>query len=168
MSTTRAVRAPHVPAIVPLLNPLIRRLLSVGLPFGPNVLLTVRGRSSGQPRTVPVAVVEIDGRRFVQSPFGEVNWVRNLRSAREAVVSKGSEREEVSAVELSPEERGPILRDLLMPYLRSRLAARLAHWLFKLERESTLEEFVEAARRLPMFELRPHGQREPVNRGASE
>ena len=92
MSTTRAVRAPHVPAIVPLLNPLIRRLLSVGLPFGPNVLLTVRGRSSGQPRTVPVAVVEIDGRRFVQSPFGEVNWVRNLRSAREAVVSKGSER----------------------------------------------------------------------------
>ena len=55
-----------------------------------------------------------------------------------------------------------------MPYLRSRLAAPLAHWLFKLERESTLEEFVEAARRLPMFELRSHGQREPVNRGASE
>ena len=79
----------RVPSIVPILNPLIRRLLGAGLPFGPNVLLTVRGRRSGEPRTFPVAILELDGRRYVQSPFGEVNWVRNLRAAGEAVVTRG-------------------------------------------------------------------------------
>jgi deazaflavin-dependent oxidoreductase (nitroreductase family) len=155
MTATRALGTAHVPAIVPFLNPLIRRLLGAGLPLGPNILLTVRGRTSGEPRTVPVALLELDGRRFVQSPFGEVNWVRNLRSAREAVVTKGNDRQEVAAVELSPEERGPILRDALAPYLGSRLTAPLAKWLYKLDRDSTLEEFVAEAGRHPMFELRP-------------
>ena len=87
----------RVPSIVPILNPLIRRLLGAGLPFGPNVLLTVRGRRSGEPRTFPVAILELDGRRYVQSPFGEVNWVRNLRVAGEAVVTRGRERKKRSA-----------------------------------------------------------------------
>ena len=43
-SPTRALPGAHVPRIVPLLNPLVRRFMGAGLPFGPNVLLTVRGR----------------------------------------------------------------------------------------------------------------------------
>src|SRR6478752_1643224 len=90
----------RVPSIVPILNPLIRRLLGAGLPFGPNVLLTVRGRRTGEPRTFPVAILALDGRRYVQSPFGEVNWVRNLRVAGEAVVTSGRQHETVRAVEV--------------------------------------------------------------------
>ena len=112
MSNTRVLGPARAPSLIPVLNPLIRRLIGAGLPFGPNVLLTVRGRTSGMPRTFPVAIVELDGRRFVQSPFGEVNWVRNLREAQEAVVSKGRSREEVEAVEVAPEVGGPILRAL--------------------------------------------------------
>ena len=124
----------RVPSIVPILNPLIRRLLGAGLPFGPNVLLTVRGRRSGEPRTFPVAILELDGRRYVQSPFGEVNWVRNLRVAGEAVVTRGRERETVSAVEVPPEAGGPILRDALAPFFRSRLLAPVAGGFFHLRR----------------------------------
>ena len=51
-----------------LFNPLARWLISAGMPTGaPNILLTVRGRRSGQPRTVPVGMLELDGRRFVQA-----------------------------------------------------------------------------------------------------
>ena len=102
MSNAEALKVRKVP-VVGLVNPVIRRLLGAGLPFGPNVLLTVRGRTSGVPHTFPLAILETDGRRFVQSPFGEVNWVRNLRASGTAIVSKGTQSENVDAVELEPE-----------------------------------------------------------------
>ena len=131
-----------VPSLIPILNPLIRRLLGAGMPFGPNVLLTVRGRSSGLPRTFPVAILELDGRRFVQSPFGEVNWVQNLRAAGEALVSKGRGRERVEAIEVAPEAGGPVLRDALAPYLKSRLLASVLGRFFHFGADSTLEDYV--------------------------
>jgi deazaflavin-dependent oxidoreductase (nitroreductase family) len=154
MSSSHALRTTGVPALIPILNPLIRRILGAGLPFGPNVLLTVRGRASGLPRTVPVAVIRLDGHRYIQSPFGEVNWVRNLRAAGEAVVSKGRRREEVDAIEVTPQAGGPILRDALAPYLRSRLLAPLLRRFFAFRADSTLEDYVAEARRHPIFELR--------------
>ena len=154
MSDARALGTPGVPSLIPVLNPLIRRLLRAGLPFGPNVLLTVRGRTTGLPRTFPVALIELDARRYVQSPFGEVNWVRNLRAAGEAVVSKGRDREQVEAIEVAPEAGGPILRDALAPYLKSRLLAAVLGRFFQFRADSTLEDYVAEARRHPMFELR--------------
>jgi deazaflavin-dependent oxidoreductase (nitroreductase family) len=154
MSDAHALGTPGVPSIVPVLNPLIRRLLGAGVPFGPNVLLTVRGRTSGLPRTFPVAIIELDGRRYVQSPFGEVNWVRNLRAAGEAVVSKGRDREEVEAIEVGPETGGLVLREGIAPYLRWRPLAAVLGRFFNFRPDSTLEDFVAEARRHPMFELR--------------
>jgi deazaflavin-dependent oxidoreductase (nitroreductase family) len=155
-------RRPGAPPIVSILNPIIRRLLGVGLPIGPNVLLTVRGRSSGLARTFPVAILQTDGRRFVQSPFGEVNWVRNLRVAGEAVISKGGERLEVEALELSPEVGGAVLQAALAPFLTSRLRAAFLGRFFRIRPDSRLADYVAEARRHPMFELRPRaiaGQR---------
>ncbi len=45
--------------------------------------LTVRGRHSGEPRTVPVAVLEHEGDRYLIAPRGRTHWVRNLRAAGE-------------------------------------------------------------------------------------
>ncbi|TAL05614.1 MAG: deazaflavin-dependent nitroreductase, partial [Chloroflexota bacterium] len=39
----------QAPAFVRASNPLTRRMLRLGMPMGPNVLLTVRGRTSGLP-----------------------------------------------------------------------------------------------------------------------
>jgi deazaflavin-dependent oxidoreductase (nitroreductase family) len=100
-----------------LLNPLVCRMVSAGVPTGaPNILLTVRGRRSGKARTVPVGMVELDGRRFVQASYGETGWVRNLRAAGEATVTDGDRRVPVRAVELAPDQGGAILRRALEPY----------------------------------------------------
>src|SRR5690348_3997591 len=85
----------------------------LGLKIGPIQLLTVRGRKSGEPRTTPVAVVEQDGKRYLVAPYGAVNWVRNLRAAREAILTHGRSSETIQARELTPQEAAPILKTSL-------------------------------------------------------
>ncbi|MGH7877337.1 MAG: nitroreductase family deazaflavin-dependent oxidoreductase [Candidatus Dormibacteraceae bacterium] len=92
--------------------------MSAGIPTGPNRLLTVRGRMSGQPRTTPVALIELNGRRWIQSAFGEVNWVRNLRVSGEATLTRGRRRQSVIATELSRAEAAAFFGDVLTPYIR--------------------------------------------------
>jgi deazaflavin-dependent oxidoreductase (nitroreductase family) len=148
-----------------LAGPLVRRVIRRGLPAGPNVLLTVRGRSSGQPRTTPVAMLELGGVRYLQASFGITNWVRNLRAAGEASVSRGSRSETFDVVELPAERAGPMLRDALAPFHRSDVlrtllgptvrppAAILYRFHFRID--DTPEEYVAEAGRHPLFELRP-------------
>jgi len=142
----------EVPRIVPMLTPIVRRLMGVGLPVGPNALLTVRGRRTGEPRTTPVAVVEVDGRRWVIGTFGEVNWVRNLRAAGEGNLQMGRRREEVRAVELSPEETAFFFGEVLGPYVRRLPFGR---WLLGsvLGASEILDDPAGSARRHPVFEL---------------
>ena len=78
-----------VPRWIRFLNPVFKALLTAGVPMGPDVLLTVRGRRSGLPRSTPVAVAEIDGRLWLVSPWGEVDWARNLRAAGRATLTSG-------------------------------------------------------------------------------
>ncbi|MGH2466804.1 MAG: nitroreductase family deazaflavin-dependent oxidoreductase [Candidatus Limnocylindrales bacterium] len=155
MPSTDPSGVAHAPRFVPFMNPLMRRLMGTGLPFGPNVLLTVRGRTSGLPRTFPVAVLETGGRRFVTAPYGQVNWVRNLRADGAATVTKGRERTEVEAVELSPEEGGAVLREAVGPYVTSWIGAKLVGLFFGLRPGASLGEYVEDVRGHPIFELRP-------------
>ncbi len=164
MTSAQATASRGVPSIVPILNPLIRRLLGAGLPMGPNVLITVRGRKSGQLRTFPVAILEIGGRRYVQSPFGEVNWVRNLRATPEAVVTRGHDRDEVEAVEIPPEQAAPLFREGLAPFQRSRVLRVLVRNLLHVGTNMTLAEYAEHARTHPMFELRPRSAAQATGR----
>lgn len=113
------VAAPRVPRHISLFAPLLERLMAVGIPLGPNVLLTVRGRTSGVPRTTGVAVVEFSGRRWIWCPWGEVHWVRNLRAAGRAEIDKRGRKEEVRAKELDQAERGAFFHDVLVPFARS-------------------------------------------------
>lgn len=108
-TTTRA------PRWVTIWTPLTRFLLAARAPLGPNALLTMPGRTTGQPRTTPLAIIEAGGRRWVWSPWGEVNWVRNLRAAGRATLSVRGRTEEVIATELGPEERVAFFRDVLRP-----------------------------------------------------
>ena len=108
----------RVPWFVPMLNRLARPLLAAGMPMGFNGLLTVRGRSSGEPRTTPLAIIDVDGRRWVWSPWGDVHWVRNLRAAGEATVTVRRREERVRAVELDPDQRLGFFRDTFGPLTR--------------------------------------------------
>jgi F420H(2)-dependent quinone reductase len=84
----------QAPMYVRVANILTLTLLRAGLPLVgaghyPMYLLTVRGRKSGLPRTVPIAIWERNGKRYVGSVYGIVDWVRNLRAAGEAIPFTG-------------------------------------------------------------------------------
>ena len=75
----------------------------------PVLLLTVRGRHSGQPRTTPVAYLERDPSWMVcgsaaGSP-SEPQWFRNLRATDRASVERGRDRYDVDVRVLAGAER---------------------------------------------------------------
>lgn len=95
--------------------------LAAGVPILFNKLVTIRGRNSGLPRTTGLAVIAVRGRRWVWAPWGEVNWVRNLRAAGRATIRvRPGNDEEVRATELDPTERVGFFRDVLGPLARSK------------------------------------------------
>ena len=144
--------AAHAPGYVELFNPIARRVLKAGALLGPNALITIRGRKSGEPRTTPVALVEIDGHRWVIGTFGDTNWVRNLRAAGQATLSVGKRREDVKAAELIGEERVSFFREVLTPYVkRLRIGTLL---LSVLGARDIVDDPAAAAEKRPVFELR--------------
>jgi deazaflavin-dependent oxidoreductase (nitroreductase family) len=109
----RTGSAARVPRRVSLFSPILKFLLAAGVPLGPNGLVTIRGRKSGLPRTTPVAIIEVSGRRWIWAPWGEVHWVRNLRAAGRATITVRGRNEEVTATELDPTQRVEFFRDSL-------------------------------------------------------
>lgn len=149
---TPAGRSLRVPGFVHIFNGIGRRLVSAGL-LGPNVLLTVRGRKSGVPRSTPVALVEVGDRRWIIGTFGPVDWVLNLRAAGKGTITRKRRPEVVEAIELSPTEGAAFFRDVLTPYA-TRLAIGRPLLRF-LGAADILTDPEGAARRRPVFELRP-------------
>lgn len=140
----------RVPSWVPLFNRVARRLLAAGVPMGPNALVTIRGRVSGLPRTTPLSIVEASGRRWLIGPFGEVDWVRNLRAAGRATITVRRRTEGVTAEELTPAEVVAFVRDVLAPRARR---TRVAAWIVRHVDGIDVDDPVEAARGRPVFEL---------------
>ena len=112
---TQALRPPRG---INLFNAIAKPLLAAGMPMGFNGLLTVRGRKTGAPRTTPLAVIEDGRRRWVWSPWGDVQWVKNLRAAGQATISVRGRQEQARAVELTPTERVTFFRETLEPIAR--------------------------------------------------
>lgn len=145
------IASQRAPSFVEKINPLVQRMMRIGVPMGPNGLITIRGRISGERRTTPVAFVEVGSRTWVQSPFGDVNWVRNLRAAGEATITFGKRRSEVRAVELSIGEKAEFYREVLGPYIRSMRGGQFIARILGLA--EALDDPDAAARRHPVFEL---------------
>jgi deazaflavin-dependent oxidoreductase (nitroreductase family) len=137
----------HVGLAVRISNAVVAALLRRGVKIGGNTLLTVPGRKSGQPRTTPVTILQWNGERWLQSPFGEVNWVRNLRAAGRATLTRGRRVEPISVVELSPAEAAQVLKGTLASY------PSLIKGYFDVTPESPLKDFEREAARHPMFRV---------------
>ena len=141
------------PLFVRTANLMTLTLLRAGVPlvgpylfFGnyPMYLLTVRGRKSGLPRTVPVAIMRRNGKRYVGSPYGIVDWVRNLRAAGEAVLTRGRRSETLKAIELPQGEAALVLQEEVKagnPFTR----------FFGVTADSSSEEFERAVLAHPLF-----------------
>ena len=128
------------------INALVHVLLRLGLGPAHTYLLTVAGRRSGTPRSTPVTLVEEGGRRWLVSPYGEVAWVRNLRAAGRATLSRGGRTDNIEVREIKPEDAAPVLKmyvtrvPITRPY-------------FDVRPESDLGAFRAEAPRHPVFAI---------------
>ncbi len=87
-----------------LANPLAMRLNARGV-----ATLTLVGRRTGEAHKVPVIPVEVGGSRYLVSPYGESDWVRNLRAAGKGELSRKGRSEAFHAVEIPADQRGPVI-----------------------------------------------------------
>lgn len=145
----------RAPSYVTGPNGLVGWLLRVGVPMGPNGLLTVRGRTSGEPRTAPVAISEIDGRRYIIGAYGDVNWTRNLRAAGEADIELHGRTEHVRATELAPDAAAEFF-SVSVPRYMTRfpwLGRAFLRFLFNQVAPEVLGDPAKAAATRPVFEL---------------
>ena len=128
-------------------NSVMSFLLHRGLKIGDNALITIVGRKSGVPRTNPVTVLEHDGERLVQSPFGDVNWVRNLRASGKATLKQGRHEETISVVELSHDEAARMYKDSIAKF------PGYVKGYFDVRADSPIEDFVKEAPHHPVFRI---------------
>jgi deazaflavin-dependent oxidoreductase (nitroreductase family) len=95
-------------------NRLVAGLTRLGVSVLGSRVLEVRGRTSGEPRRVPVNLLTFEGDRYLVAPRGETQWVRNLRAAEgRGVLLLGRRREDFAATELGDDEKPPLLRAYL-------------------------------------------------------
>lgn len=128
-------------------NALITTLLRAGVKMGTTSLLTVRGRTSGQPHTVPVVLVEQDAQRWLVAPYGVVQWVRNIRAAGTATLTRGRHSETISVTELPAQEAAPILKEYLL-----HVSGGVRSY-FDAKRDAPPEAFEREAPRHPVFQI---------------
>lgn len=129
-------------------NELVAKLTRMGFSVWGSRVLTVVGRKSGEPRSVPVNLLTVDGVRYLVAPRGETQWVRNLRAAGQGTLRVGKRVEEFTFRELGDDEKAGILR------------AYLKRWKFEVgvffdgvDAKASDEKLREIAHGYPIFEI---------------
>ena len=129
-------------------NEIVAKLTRLGVSVWGSRVLTVVGRKSGEPRSVPVNLLTVDGVRYLVAPRGETQWVRNLRAAGQGTLRVGRRVETFTFRELAHDEKPGILR------------AYLKRWKFEVgvffdgvDAKASDEKLREIAPGYPIFEI---------------
>ncbi len=144
MVTGQPTRRP--PSWLTLANWLNVPLLRRGFGPGPQRLLSVPGRRTGLLRTTPVAIVEVDGHRYIVAGWEVSDWVRNARAAGWGIVGRGRHSERVRLTELPVNERLPILREFARTVRGGRAFLTVAP-------DASDDDFAKASANHPTFRL---------------
>ena len=132
-------------------NPLVAFLTRRGISVLGSRVLEVKGRTSGEPRRVPVNLLTLDDQHYLVSPRGEGQWVRNVRAAEGRLATLvGKRRDEWVATELQGEDKVPVLR----AYLK-RWKAEVGVFFDGTSADSSDEELAAIAPKHPVFRLEP-------------
>lgn len=94
-------------------NRLVAALTRAGVSVYGSRVLEVRGRTSGEWRRTPVNLLRHDGAEYLVAPRGHTQWVKNLRVSGEGRLRVGRRVQPFTAVELTDEEKAPLLRAYL-------------------------------------------------------
>lgn len=128
----------------------VARLTRMGVSVWGSRVLEVPGRTSGEPRRVPVNLLELDGQQYLVSARGHGEWVRNVRANSGRLdLLLGSRRASYVATELADEDKVDVLR----AYLR-RWKAEVGAFFDGVDASSTDEELRTIAPKHPVFVLR--------------
>ena len=114
---------------------------------GPVWELTTTGHRSGEPRTVPVAPIYVDGNRYLVAAYGIVGWVQNLRASGTASLSNRSTHQSIAGTEVAAEEAGKVLAAYYRVY-RAVVSQQ-----FDLPSNPTLEDFGTVSTEHPVFRI---------------
>ena len=134
---------------------LLARLLNRGwaalhsLGIAPNFMVTLEvvGRRSGKVISFPLAMVVVDGERYLVSMLGnETAWVKNVRAANGSARLRHGRTEQVLLEELAVEKRGPVLKAYLQ-------RARGARPHLPVDKDAPVEAFEAIAGQFPVFHL---------------
>jgi deazaflavin-dependent oxidoreductase (nitroreductase family) len=130
-------------------NPTIAGLTRMGVSVWGSRVLRVKGRKSGEIRTVPVNLLTLDGTRYLVAPRGETQWVRNLRAAGgNGELALGKKIEAFHATEIADADKEAILR----AYLK-RWKAEVGVFFDGVDAKSPKEEVERIAPLHPVFVL---------------
>ncbi len=122
-------------------------LASRGLMPSDTITLEVKGRRSGMIRSNAVTWVEHDGERYLVSPRGESDWVRNVRAAGGDAVIRRRGGQKVRLEEVPAEGRAPIIK----AYLAKTKMATRQH--FGVDPKAEIAEFEAIAARHAVFRI---------------
>ncbi|HEV7471743.1 MAG TPA: nitroreductase family deazaflavin-dependent oxidoreductase [Pseudonocardia sp.] len=131
-----------------LFGTVVARLTRMGLTVAGSRVLAVRGRTSGEWRTVPVNPMTVDGECYLVAPRGHTQWVRNMRAAGGGELRRGRRAEAFTAVELPDADKPPVLRE----YLR-RWAWEVGRFFEGIDATSSDEELLAVAPGFPVFRI---------------
>jgi deazaflavin-dependent oxidoreductase (nitroreductase family) len=130
-------------------NRAVAGLTRLGVSVWGSRVLEVRGRTSGEWRRTPVNLLTIDGERYLVSPRGHSQWVRNMRVSGGGRLRIGPRSETFTATELLEDERKvPVLR----AYLK-RWKAEVGVFFDGVGPDSSEEQLRAAAPKHPVFRL---------------
>ncbi len=111
------------------------------------VTLEVVGRRSGKTVSFPLAMVVMNGERYLVSMLGEdTNWVKNVRAAGGRAHLRHGIEEQVLLKEVQVDQRAPILKAYLQ-------LARGARPHIPLSKDASISEFKKIASRYPVFQV---------------
>jgi deazaflavin-dependent oxidoreductase (nitroreductase family) len=96
-----------------LFNSLVAAVTRMGISVYGSRVLYVRGRKSGEWRSTPVNPLSLDGKRYLVSPRGQTQWVRNMRAAGCGELRVGRRVERFTATELADDVKPAVLREYL-------------------------------------------------------
>lgn len=129
-------------------NSVMSGLARLGVGIAGSRVLAVRGRRSGEWRTVPVHVLTSGGERYLVAPRGHAQWVRNLRAAGEGELRLGRRVERFTAVEVDDAAKTPVLR----AYLR-RWGWEVGRFFEGVTADATDAQLADVAPGFPVFRL---------------
>jgi len=130
-----------------ILNRISATLHSLGIFPNYFVTLEVVGRKSGKIISFPLAMIVMNGERYLVSMLGdETNWVRNVKAAKGKVILRHGIREQVLLEEVDVRQRAPILK----AYLKLAPGAR-PH--IPVSKDAPVSEFEKIASKYPVFRV---------------